>query len=182
MISITPKNIKIDQLYEWVFFSSSNAVKTFFISNKVNSKIKYAAIGKATASELENHIKPSFIGKGSTEDVAEQFKMELLDGEKVLFPISNLSKQTVQKHLNEKQVFNQVFYETNKTLKHINECDIYVFTSPSNADAFFNSNKTPSSSKVIAIGKATKEELIKHGVRQIFESWDYNSLALWDTI
>jgi len=165
-----------------VFFSSSNAVKAFFNQEEVKENIKYAAIGNETAKTLTEFVKPNFIGEGQTENVGAQFNSVLEKSDTVLFPISDKSNRTIQNTLDTSQIEEVVVYETKESPTNVEDCDAYVFTSPSNVNAFFKVNELPDVAKVIAIGKATQQALLNLDIENSQLSWDYNSLALWDSI
>ena len=59
-----------------------------------------------------------------------------------------------------------IVYETLKTDVQIQAdmFEIFLFTSPSNVEAFFEKNKLPASARIIAMGDATAGALKKYGV------------------
>jgi hypothetical protein len=57
-------------------------------------------------------------------------------------------------------VIKEVVYKTNLKSKEINKCQIYIFTSPSNLDAFLIINQIPKDSKVIVWGKSTSQHAV----------------------
>ena len=65
-----------------------------------------------------------------------------------------------------KKKIDLVVYETLKTEVAIQTSDfeIFLFTSPSNVEAFFEKNKLNASQKVIAMGEATASSLKKSGI------------------
>jgi hydroxymethylbilane synthase len=96
-INITHQKFSLPDHYDWVFFTSKNAVNAFFSQHVKDVSKKYAAVGSGTAKALQAFVKHiHFIGDGETTEVAKQFLSQLAPNEKVLFPISNVSLQTMQ--------------------------------------------------------------------------------------
>jgi uroporphyrinogen-III synthase len=48
--------------------------------------------------------------------------------------------------------------------KKIENCQIYIFTSPSNLDSFLTINKIADEAKVIVWGESTENRLLKKGI------------------
>ena len=65
------------------------------------------------------------------------------------------------------QVIDVIAYRTKEAGKPIPESDYYLFTSPSNVDAFLNANEIPDRSKVVAIGPSTRSRLEELGFNPI---------------
>ena len=65
--------------------------------------------------------------------------------------------------------------------KKIELHDYYVFTSPSNVEAFFKSNSLKSL-KAVSIGPSTTSSLRKKGVNNIVEAFESSELALADVV
>jgi uroporphyrinogen-III synthase len=165
-----------------VFFTSKNAVIAFFNQEKGDTK-KYAALGSATAQALKAFTNTiHFIGEGETTEVAQQFLMQLKPHEKVVFPVSNVSLQTVQQSLPKESVVNVEAYLTEENFTEKTEADTYVFTSPSNVRSFLKHNTLSDAKKIIAIGNSTKKELEKHNIKNIAVAYSYSELALLDGI
>ena len=85
----------------------------------------------------------------------------------MLFPMAKESIRSLQNgFVKREQTIVLVVYETLKTdvQIQISDFDVFLFTSPSNVEAFFEKNKLTSSHKVIAMGEATGSALKKHGV------------------
>lgn len=111
-----------------------------------------------------------------------QFNKTVKPSEIVLFPVSDISLKNVQSFLSPKQVKTSVVYSTTSNKQNIKKHDVYIFSSPSNVNSFFNHNQIASEAKVIAIGESTLAALKAKKAKNVFLSWDYHSLALWDTI
>jgi uroporphyrinogen-III synthase len=148
---------------DWVFFSSSNAVRHFFeqVDLAQWKNHRFAALGTGTAQTLATYVSDiAFIGEGGdTEAVAKAFA-ETLGSSRALLPSSDKTLGTISRALNPAQ--NQVVtcYTTQSKHRSIPPKEAYIFTSPSNVIAFFDSgNALPSSAIVIAIGASTASEL-----------------------
>ena len=120
-------------------------------------------MGQATAQIVKQHVRLSFIGSGSPAEVAQQFKEVLLD-QTVCFPISDLSMKSIQKNLTPDRVENVISYKTVKLIERISEQDYFLFTSPSNVEAFLEGNIQLPSGKYFAIGPSTKLRLTENGI------------------
>ena len=126
-------------------------------------------------------LKIDFEGEGSPENVAKSFKSVINLNEVVFFPLSNRSIGTVQKMLSKD---NKVIFQTYNTElkeKKIELHDYYVFTSPSNVEAFFKSNSLKGL-KAVSIGPTTTSSLRKKGVNNIVEAFESSELALADVV
>ncbi len=165
-----------------MFFASSNAVTSFFKYNSSKENVSYAAIGKLTAKTLKNFVSEvHFIGKGDVNNAVIEFKKEIDDSDIILFPSSDRSLKTAQGVFKFNQIITVVSYKTISNPQLIDNHDAYVFTSPSNVEAFFKQNKLPSEAKIVAIGHSTHQSLLKKGAKSL-QAWAYHSQALWDSI
>ena len=182
LIEIIPVPFEETPESDWIFFSSSNAVSAFF-ENKPSYKdgTKFGVIGKATGKALAKYAKADYIGKGNTQKVAKRFVKALGKGS-VLFPVSDKSVRTIQKKLPKTQVTELIVYKTIQKLEFkLPESDILIFTSPSNVEAFFNTENSISGQRVISIGETTRKELLKHNVNSVVP-WQSYELAMLDLV
>ena len=175
---------------DWVFFSSKNAVRHFFSAlgdrlpdssadgqkstsgleqNSVGDKVKYAVIGKATASALREYGKKAdFIGySADTKLTGKQFA-SATNGGIVLFPQAKGSLRTIQQQfVDTNKVKDLVVYETIQLEDvEIPKTEIIIFTSPSNVNAYFETNEISPEQKVIAMGNAAGNVLRQFGVQK----------------
>ncbi len=150
---------------DWIFFSSGAAVQFFFRQQPLIQNQKMAAIGKATAKEIQNFSRCDFEGKSNNIDEVIQQFLAIAKGSTVLFPQSNISLRTIQQSLNSELVIDLVCYQTIEHPKKIASADILIFTSPSNARSFLKLNKINSVQRVISFGRSTQIELEKNGVK-----------------
>lgn len=159
---IAPKIPKAD----WIFFSSKNAVKHFLAQGKIEPGVKLAAVGKGTSDELRKHnLRADFIGgTADTRIIAKQFGA-VAGRSTVLFPQAKGSLRTVQEQLPTIKAINLSVYETiSRPAEDLPACDVMVFTSPSNVEAFFQKNKISNTQKVVAMGHATGNALRDKGI------------------
>jgi hydroxymethylbilane synthase len=159
---IAPKIPKTD----WIFFSSKNGVKHFLAQTKIEAGTKLAAVGKGTSDELRKHnLRADFIGgTADTRIIAKQFGA-VAGRSSVLFPQAKGSLRTVQEQLPTVKVINLTVYETlSRPVSDLPACDVMVFTSPSNVEAFFTGNKISKTQRVVAMGHATGSALKDKGV------------------
>jgi uroporphyrinogen-III synthase len=157
---------KIESNFDVVFFSSIRSAQFYFENAAKKSTIIYACIGETTNSKLKKlGIECEFVGKeaGNPQKIAEEFKY-WVKNRTVIFPQSNLSLGTFSSILPENQVINKIVYKTNLIERKIENCQIYIFTSPSNLDAFLTINEIADDAKVIVWGKSTENRLLKKGI------------------
>lgn len=160
LLNFLPINFEIKRRFDVVFISSPRSYR-YFISGNINlsNSFEFATIGQSTA----NHIKlPSsnihFIGKtpGNPQQVALDFAA-WLGNRRVLFPLAKHSKETIANLIPDEQKEVIRCYETTLLEQKIEPQDVYVFTSPSNVEAFLKVNAIPTSAKIIAWGKTTQK-------------------------
>jgi uroporphyrinogen-III synthase len=145
--------------YDVVFFSSVRSGQFYLANPSKNPNLVYACIGETTKNKLYKlGIDCEFVGKeaGNPKKVAQEFKI-WLKNKIVFFPQSNLSLGSFSSILPKNQVVKEVVYKTNLKSKEINKCQIYIFTSPSNLDAFLTTNEISEESRVIVWGNSTSE-------------------------
>ncbi len=147
---------------EWVFFCSSNAVKNTSESWLTGKKI--AAIGEGTAQTLYDlGLSVDFIGSGGdTSNIALEFCMTKAP-KSVLLPQSSSSLNKVYKVIQQHtHVEKADVYNTHLQQHAIEPHDIYVFTSPSNVEAFTSCNSLPPDAYTVAMGPSTMKALKNH--------------------
>ena len=152
--------------YDVIFFGSRRAVIFFMASQAIPENKLIACVGGKTAELLKSlGHEVAFVGKKSGEPkvVAEEFKVWLGD-RFVLFPVSDRSLRTISRLIPEDQKEELVVYSTEVKGKAVQECDVYVFTSPSNVDGFLMENVIPETASVIAWGKSTEGSLVSCGI------------------
>ena len=169
---------------DWVFFSSKNAVKHFFEQKPDVEGTKFGAVGKATADEIRKFGKRAdFIGSSDDTRLTGKKFSALLGSKTVLFPHAKESMRSIQRQLPKKEnVKDVVVYETIKKMADVRckmeDVTVFVFTSPSNVDAFCKKNKIDASQKVIGMGDATASALKKHKVKTNKQPVSFDDLGL----
>ena len=153
--------------YDWLVFTSKNAVKPF-AEKYPTIKNKVAALGEKTAEKLiQYHYQLVFTGSGkSATHFGNEFKNVLLQNEKVLIILGNLAPDTLEDLLEEKAIVDRVnVYQTQgvqevdqSVLQQIKDdnYDGLIVTSPS---AYSELKKhladSTSSLKIFSIGPTT---------------------------
>ena len=166
---ITLLNDYILKGVQWVFFSSKNAVEYFFqLKPKLPVDVKFGVMGSGSEDVLRQQgFFADFTGNNNDpREVAAEFA-KLADGQKILFPAAENSLRSIQAGLSpDTKIVDLPIYET-VLLKDIppSDAEILIFTSPSNAEAYFNKNLCEPDQKVIAIGKSTEKKLNELGVK-----------------
>lgn len=161
---------KMESNFDIVFFSSIRSAQFYFEKEVQKSNLVYACIGETTHSKLKKlGIECEFVGKeaGNPQKTAEEFK-KWVKNKIVFFPQSSLSLGTFSAIFPENQAIKQVVYKTNLKQIKISKCQIYIFTSPSNLDAFLTINEIREDSKVIVWGKSTSEKAKSKGLKVDF--------------
>ena len=149
---------------DWIFFSSSNAVRFFFQANPIIQHQFFAAIGDATARTLTAFRLPDFTGSSSDiQKTALEFA-EIAANASVLFPGPETGIRQIQKALNPSQIVDLICYRTIPTPLNVGFPDILVFSSPSNVESFFQINAIQQHQRFIAFGSSTALSLKKHGI------------------
>ena len=155
--------------FDVVFFSSIRAARFFFENNISIEGKKLACIGEKTAEKIQQAFGVSFdfIGSKSAEPSAVAFDFSYwLAGRKVLFPHSDLSQKTAVSLLPAQQVVAFEMYKTQFVSQKIEPCDAYIFSSPSNVEAFLLVNELPKKN-IITWGETTAKFLREKGVETI---------------
>lgn len=172
---------------DWIFFSSKHAVTYFFKQNPIIENQKFGVIGKSTADALRQHgCRAEFIGQSiDTKITGKQFAAKVGPTALVCFPQAKDSMRTVQKQfIKPQQTIDLNVYET--ILQNdlaIPATDIILFTSPSNAQAFFEAKHTiQPNQQLIAMGAATAAEIKKYVNKKITLPVTFNDLGLLQAV
>lgn len=170
----------------WIFFTSKNAIDYFFAQDPHPPEhVKYGVIGNASAKHLLNyHVAADFTGKGvNLTHIAKEFR-EILQNESVLFPQAIDSYQTIQKQLAfTNACYNLYVYKTSiRTDFDIPYADILIFTSPSNATAYYSRYRCDPRQTVIAIGTSTKYKLNEYNVANVLTPHSFDEEGLVEVL
>ena len=148
------KVIKDIDKYDWILFSSTNAVKYFFkyvnSSNKVFQKIMIACVGNKSAEVLTTfNLKPLLIPMSySAYGLIEVMNKIEIKGKQILLPGSNIARPELQKELQARgAVVSQIEVYKNipnddvpkkELIQYINDSwiDCITFFSPSAVNSF----------------------------------------------
>lgn len=153
----------INSSFDIVFFASPRAVRFFAKTADCSSKL-IAVAGESTRKTAESfgltvHFLPQ--NSGNVDESSRGFA-SWVNGRRVLFPTSDISRKSYSKHLSDTQIQFVQVYKTQISTKKIEKSDTYVFTSPSNVKGFLKSNTIPSDATVIAWGETTFKALETH--------------------
>jgi hydroxymethylbilane synthase len=181
LIDIRAIPLQVVPRTDWIFFASKNAVKHFFSQKPELGTPKYGCVGKSTAEALRRFgKKPDFIGYSTdTRMTGKQFAATV-GSASVLFPQAKESMRSIQLQFsNRTQVIDLPIYETLKQNDFkIPEADVFVFTSPSNVEAFFEKNKLRVGQKIVAMGHATASSLRQFGVMRCTLPHSFDDIGL----
>lgn len=159
---------------DWIFFYSQKGVQFFFkhlaaTQQILPAKIQLAGFGKKTAEVIESFgQKCHFAGTGVADTTAPQF-LKLIKNKKVLFPRAEKSQRSVQQLLdNQSDTIDLIVYKNfPKGDFKIQQPDYLVFTSPMNAEVYFQKYKRKQGQKVFSIGKTTAQKLHNLGIEEV---------------
>ncbi len=158
---------------DWIFFYSQKGVQFFFKHiNKNNiplsEKIHFAGFGEKTAKAIEQFTKCHFVGTGNANTTAPDF-IKITKGKKVLFPRAENSQRSVQQLIDNQLIIEDLIIYKNSPKENfdIPRMDYLFFTSPLNAQVFFQKYKLEKSQKVFAIGKTTAKALEDSGIKNV---------------
>jgi uroporphyrinogen-III synthase len=170
---------------DWIFFYSKQGIRHYFdglddpacwtgvrmgMLRKVK-QLKYATFGKGSAGFLKScrNINPDFEGTGKAETTAQTF-LKKAKNKKVLFVRGKNSLQSVQHLLKENKMdqIDFVVYDNQPMTKFsVPQCHFLLFTSPLNAQAYYQRYAIKRWQKVFAIGETTAEALLSLGLKDI---------------
>ncbi|MGQ9843836.1 MAG: uroporphyrinogen-III C-methyltransferase [Spirochaetota bacterium] len=186
--------------YDWIVFTSQNAVNIFFselfsLGNDVRSiQVKIAAIGPATAHALRQYsIVPDLIPQEYVaESLIDAFSTVDIDNKSILIPCSAKAREVLYAGLKEKgaNVERVDIYDTiiptvdEETKKSVLTADIITFTSSSTVRNFVDiMQKDYTDTALIAcIGPITAREANKHGLTPHIVAQEYTIDGLVDAL
>lgn len=104
-----------------------------------------------------------------------------MENEKVYFPISNRSLGKIHSEIPTEQRVVEVAYTTTTINSELPEnCDIYVFTSPSNAESFAHLAHNLAQKHIVSIGASTQEFVKKNfpnSFHHLSSGFDENAIS-----
>lgn len=154
---------ELSSAFDIIFFSSPRSVKFFFEQHQLPINTAIACAGATTQKAIEQRgYTVSFVPKesGTISKSADEFS-KWVEKRTVLFPISTISNRSYSSLLPIDQRIEITIYQTTIASKEISDSDFYAFTSPSNVNAFFESNRLPQNATIFAWGETTKASLEK---------------------
>lgn len=152
---------------DWIFFTSKNAVQYFFKQQAILGNQKIACVGDGTFKVLSKFVKKvDYIGNAVDTILIGKDFAKILGESTCFFPISNISKQTIQKQLPSQQVIEQVVYTTKASMdKPIPTTEVVVLTSPSNAMNYHSCKGFLANQILIAMGLSTAQQLTQFNIK-----------------
>ncbi len=187
-IDVSPREELVKALensadFNWILFTSRNAVDAVFAIVGSISGPRIAAVGPRTADALTAH--------GAAIDLVPQVHtaqgllgvLPNVAGEKVLLPESELALPTLRDGLVERgaQVTTVTAYLTRElrvNLHHLERIDIVLFSSPSAVDSIVNSGGVPENTQVVCVGPTTTAAAKRQGLRVHATARDHTAGSL----
>jgi len=162
LVLFEPIPFELSTDFDWIFFSSQQAVHFFFkqISPSYfsNNAVPYwAALGAGTAKSMSGYIgRVDFTGTGEPISSASDFK-RLAAGQTVLFPGASQSRESVQLRLKTSVIATSLSIYHNIPTENpiLRTEDVLVFTSPMNVSAYFTAHVPEPYQRCVAIGQTT---------------------------
>ncbi len=154
---------------DWLFFYSKKGLEYGWSTLKTLVPApRVAVLGQASAEYLAAQFgqMADFVGTGAPETTAAAF-LEVATGTRVCFVQAQHSRQSVATLLGE-QVKTQTITVYNNRPKKVLDlpvCTILVFTSPLNAQAYYQHYTALETQAVVAIGQTTARALRQLGVK-----------------
>ncbi|MDY3005539.1 hydroxymethylbilane synthase [Anaerococcus porci] len=201
-IKIKPINLdKLDEKinefsYDYLLFTSVNAVKIFFkrLTCKHDirrlGQVKICAIGEKTKKEIENyHLKVEIIPKSFLgENLVEEMKKRVNKDDRIFFPHSNLSRAKIIDKLREIADLDEMVIYDNLVAKKIKDVDLdfdaIIFTSSSTVNNFIKlyGKDSLKDTKIFSIGEITSRTIRNYGLEVFKESKKQTVDSLVETI
>lgn len=157
----------IPETLDLIFFTSPRSVRFFFEKIPPGFKCNdFACMGLGTERALKlSGYTSSFTGVFSSEPDKVFLDFKKWAGNRLItVPHSSQSLFSISKYFPKKQLSFIEIYKTEYKKIQVTTSKIYVFTSPSNVDAFLLTNVLPKDAQIIAWGTSTKKFLITKGI------------------
>jgi len=169
LLEFTPLPFSELPQVDWIFFYSQQGVRHFLDQWKPAISAKIAAFGPKTGALLTTKgLKVSFAGNGVAKNTTSAFAM-LCHHEKVLFVRAKNSRKSLQDQLKGMCEINDLVVYDNRPRSNftIPPCDLLIFTSPLNAQSYYQMYPVDAQQKVVAIGSTTKRALQSLGIQDV---------------
>ncbi len=189
-IEIVPVKAVLPELkqYDWLVFTSINAVELFFkllpdIRELGSAKI--AVIGKSTAECIKKyHIRPDFMpDEFISEVLVKGFKDKIKRGDKILLPKAEQTRDIIPEEfknigaqVDELILYRTIALEINK--KDLPDVDSVCFMSPSSAGSF----PEPENIKAYCIGPVTAKAVGEAGFKDVITADEYTIDGLMEKL
>ncbi len=171
---------------DWLFFYSPGSVDAFQkIFQSFPSKYNYGSVAPGTNRELEKYgLKPAFVPESmDIEENVRAFAARVGMGETVITPVGNRSGNRLKSVLSEDQLKTVTIYNTVPAKEIRKSSATYlVFTSPTNAEFYFDRHGIEEGQCVVAIGQTTKKALAGLGFDRIVVSETPSEEGIWQAI
>ncbi len=189
-LSLFRKSLASIEKYNWIVFTSQNAINIFFDELFASGKdarslggIKIAVIGKASGDELKQYgLVPDMIPeKFVAESLLEEFKKHNISGQKIFIPCSADARMTLTDGLiamgNDAERMHiytaeKPVHSDDKLIDEVKNADIITFTSSSTVTNFFA--MIPQTEAVLAsIGPVTTATIVENGLKPAISAEEY---------
>lgn len=165
-----------EQHFDWIIFTSANAVHTFFkVVQPISVNAKIAVVGTKTEEALKTYkLASNFIPSQFTAEILAK-EIPVIANENILLPQSAISKNNLINLLGERQttIFPIKTYQ-NTPIKYIQEkieeifieqIDFVTFTSGSSVKSFAALGIPLKNSKTVCIGPETAKIAQEHNLK-----------------
>ncbi|MGH1336220.1 MAG: uroporphyrinogen-III synthase [Aureispira sp.] len=168
LISFEEAPIQQLPVCDWLFFYSKKGLDFGWPRlQALNPLPKIAVLGKASAEHWKQKFGKvaDFVGTGAPAPTAEAF-LAIAKEQRVCFVQAQHSRQSIALLLGTqvRAATLVVYTNTPKAIIDIPPCDILVFTSPLNAQAYYQKYPIKRQQYIIAIGQTTAKALEQLGV------------------
>ena len=168
LIKFTPVSFSFNFDGKWLFFYSSNGIRYFYNGLNDNQRkaiqnYKIGVMGQGSSEvfyELFGKL-PELIHNGILEETVETLTK---NEESILFIKAQNSLSTVEKYID--PLLTEELFVYNNEPNHeviIPDADIYIMTSPMNAEIYMKRACCRFNTKIIAIGETTNKKLMEYG-------------------
>lgn len=170
---------------DWIFFSSPSGFELFLDHFGFQKNTRIGVLGVGTADKMKDYgLFPDFLPTYTDpEEAIKSFCDQLDENESVLVPRSEISLQRFLSALPPHQLVDWPFYTNHPSPpKEASEADYLIFTSPSNALAYFGVHKLNHKQVAVAIGNSTFSALGKSGITRSIKSEAPTEEGIWEAI
>ncbi len=207
---LTPlaNSLKKIESFDWIIFTSANAIEPFFNKlfefkkdTRALNGVKICAIGSATCDKLiEKGIKPDYVPtKFVAESILEELpKAGIKKNDRILLPRTKMARSTLKEGLlkygclvEENETYTTLKEEPHRIVidRLLKEgCDYITFTSPSTVYNFFDILTEEKArwlidrSYPVSIGPVTTSALKRKGVKKLIQAETYTMQGLIEAI